>query len=308
MKPHPTNAQTALEVTEGMAIRQLFADISGRFREEGLASPELDARLILCHGCALTHEQFVAGPAHTVTGAEAIRITAMVNRRLDREPVSRILGMREFRGLPFALGPDVLDPRPDTETLVEAALECIGQDGANNACSILDLGTGTGCILISLLHALPGARGIGVDISPGALAVARSNAKTLGVERRAQFLCSDWDKEVDGTFDLVVSNPPYIPTSEIKQLEPEVSLFDPGQALDGGEDGLAAYRKLVPRIRRLLSPDGWVLFEVGAGQAEYVGRLLCDVFNQQDDKDVRQWRDLTGHIRCVGTKHSPINE
>lgn len=291
-----------------MALQSLFRDIATRFREEGLATPQLDARLILCHACALTHEQFVARPEYAVTPDEAEHIEAMATRRLSREPVSRILGMREFRGLDFAISSQTLDPRPDTETLVEAALECIEEEHKSDSCSILDLGTGSGCILISLLHALPQARGVGVDISADALETAGVNAQTHGVSTRAQFVCSDWAESVTGRYDIVVSNPPYIPTGDIAHLEPEVSQFDPKAALDGGEDGLVVYRELIPRVRHLLSPGGWVVFEVGAGQAESVGQLLRAELGLRDEASVRYWRDLSGRIRCVGAKHSPINE
>lgn len=302
--PQPDSRAEGL-VLEGVPLGQVCRDVTACFRKAGLPTPELDARLIVCHGFSVTHEQLISDPQRLVGREEAQRIHAMTGRRLAREPVSRILGQREFHGLEFALGPETLDPRPDTETLVQAALDLVAREWAGDEIAILDLGTGSGCILVSLLHALPNARGVGVDISTAALEVARENAKTHAVDDRAKFLRSEWTEHVEGQFDLVVSNPPYIATSEIAGLEPEVSRFDPDRALDGGEDGLAAYRRLIPGLGRIVSPGGWVVLEIGAGQENAVAEILGNEFQSRSAGNVRRWPDLSGHIRCLGAKHSP---
>ena len=184
---------------------------------------------------------------------------------------------REFYGRPFRIDADTLDPRPDTETLIEAALEVIDREGwRQRPLRLLDLGTGSGCILITLLAELPMAIGVGVDVSLPALALGRDNARALGVGQRASFVASDWLDAVSGNFDLVVANPPYIATADIGGLAREVAAHDPLPALDGGHDGLDAYRRILPRLRQLLQKGAIVLFETGADQAEAVQGLLGD--------------------------------
>ena len=199
------------------------------------------------------------------------RFFDLVARRADGEPVARILGRREFWGLPFALAPATLEPRPDTETVVEAALGLVR--GAGGAASILDLGTGSGCLLLALLSELPDAAGVGVDRSPAAAAAARRNARSLGLGDRARFVAGDWAEAISGRFDLVVSNPPYIATEHIEALAPEVRRHDPALALDGGADGLDAYRAIVADLPRLLAPSGVAVLELGAGQRDAVAGL-----------------------------------
>jgi release factor glutamine methyltransferase len=182
--------------------------------------------------------------------------------------MAQILGQREFWSLPFRVTPDTLDPRPDSEALVQAVLSRVADRQAE--LRLVDFGTGTGCLLLSLLHELPNASGIGVDLSPAALAVARHNARALGLAGRARFLEADWDASLAGSFDIVVSNPPYIASEEIAALQPEVSRFEPRLALDGGPDGLTAYRRLLPAAARLLRAGGLAAFEIGFGQADSV--------------------------------------
>lgn len=223
--------------------------------------------------------------------AEAFR--ARIARRADREPVSRILGRRGFWRHEFLVGPETLDPRPDTETVVEVALEAM--PGPQGPYRVLDLGTGTGCILLSILGDRPKATGLGIDISAGAVAVAAENARRLGLADRARFARGDWATAVDGTFDVIVSNPPYIPDAEVPGLEPEVSRHDPHTALKGGPDGLSPYRILAREARRLLSASGSLIVEVGAGQANDVATLFEAA--RLRVTDVR--RDLAGIARCV---------
>ena len=215
--------------------------------------------------------------------------------------MAQILGEREFWGRAFRVTPDVLDPRPETETLVEAAL------GGPPAGRLLDLGTGSGCLLVTLLAEWPEATGVGVDVSPAALAVARENAERHGVEERATFHRGDWCAGLEGRFDLIVSNPPYIADDELAQLAPEVREHEPRLALAGGPDGLDAYRRLAPELPRLLSPGGRVLLEVGAGQAAAVvtildeaglavGGIRCDLggHGRVVEASLRQNRTATG--------------
>jgi release factor glutamine methyltransferase len=192
---------------------------------------------------------------------------------MGHEPVSRILGAREFWGLTLEISPATLDPRPDTETLVEAALR-LRREG--QAVRVLDLGTGSGSILLALLSAWPEATGVGVDIVPEAVAVAARNAERHGLADRARFQIGDWGIGLDGPFDVVVSNPPYITDAEMAVLAPEVANFDPARALRGGADGLAAYRAIASQLKSLIAADGVVLFEVGQGQAESVAAILTD--------------------------------
>jgi release factor glutamine methyltransferase len=196
----------------------------------------------------------------------------MVSRREDREPVALILGHSEFWSLDFAVTEDVLIPRPDSETLVEAALAFTSIQVRK--ISVLDLGTGSGCLLLALLSELPNAKGLGIDISPAALDVAKGNARHLGMEDRACFQVSDWDANVDGLFNLVISNPPYIANGDYFSLEKEITDFEPKLALMGGSDGLACYRSLSPAIVRKLAPGGCSLIEIGENQAETVESIL----------------------------------
>lgn len=285
----------------GGVFRELVRDLA----DSGVATPELDARLLICHACAITHERFAAMPEREVTQDELERIGLVARRRRAREPVSRILGFREFWGLEFEIGPQTLDPRPDTETLVSAALELVRERGSAEPLSVLDMGTGSGCILISLLHELDFATGVGADTSFEALQLARANALRHGVARRARFLCTSWHEGLKGSFDLVVANPPYIRTGDLAGLEPEVAQFDPKAALDGGGDGLDAYRKIMPSLPGLLAPGGWAVFEIGDGQGEDVRAMFRDKHGRACFDEVRQWHDIAGRVRCIAGQRSP---
>ena len=301
------NAPVAPDIA-GRQIGLIYRDTVAMLRAGGVPGPELDARLLVCHVCGLAHERFAAMPERVVSEAEKKAIRHAVKRRCAREPVSRIMGFREFWGLEFEISPQTLDPRPDTETLVQAGLELAADAGGQEPLSVLDLGTGSGCILVSLLNELASATGLGTDVSLEALAVARANAARHGVASRARFICASWDAGVNEQFDLLVANPPYIPSADIPALEPEVARFDPVIALDGGSDGLAAYRRIVPALHDLLKPGGWALFEVGAGQSEAVSALLLDRDRELSFKRLRQWHDLAGRVRCVAGQRSPTSK
>jgi len=242
-----------------------------RLKQAGIATPDLDARILVQAATGASDIEMIREPGILLTQAEEKRLGEWERRRLAREPVSRILGSREFWGLTFAVTAETLDPRPDSETLIEAALDLLKGIPAPR---LLDLGTGTGCLLLALLHECPGASGIGADLSEGALAVAASNAAALGLDARAQFIESEWMASVEGRFDLVISNPPYIPHGDIEGLDEEVRLHDPMLALDGGADGLDAYRALAGLLPDHLTHGGQVVIELGTGQAAEVTTIF----------------------------------
>jgi release factor glutamine methyltransferase len=266
-----------VEADTALSIAAARRTLARQFRDAGLESPDLDARILVGHALALDHAALAAQAERRLTGDEADRIAALARRRLAREPVARIVGTKEFWGLPIALNADTLVPRPETETVVEAALATLGLatfgDVRDQPLRIADLDTGSGALLLALLHELPAARGAGTDISTAALACARSNAAALGLGSRATFVACDHGAALGGSFDLVVANPPYVASGEIAGLDPEVRDFDPRRALDGGADGLAAYRAIAADARRLLAPSGLLVLELGAGQLDAVRSL-----------------------------------
>jgi release factor glutamine methyltransferase len=248
--------------------------LAAAFRAEGLDTPEIDARILVGGALDLDHAAMASDPERMLERAETERIAAFAQRRLAREPVARILGRSEFWSLEFQLAPHVLQPRPETETLIEAALAHLRAMPATPAIRIADLGTGSGIILVALLHELARATGTGTDRSAAALALARANACRLGVADRAEFVMGDFGSALSGGYHLIVSNPPYIRSDEIPDLAPEVRLHDPHLALDGGPDGLAAYRAIAGEAVRLLQPGGALIVEIGAGQAAAVVDLF----------------------------------
>jgi release factor glutamine methyltransferase len=264
----PHGGASALTVAQA---RRTWADA---FRSGGIDMPELDARLLVGHALGLDHAALAASAGRILGAAEASAIAALARRRLAHEPVARILGVREFWSLDLRVDAATLVPRPETETVVEAALAAIDAHGDRaRAMRIADLGTGSGAILLALLSELPNAFGVGSDASRSALAVARDNARRLGLGRAA-FVACDMGAALRGPFDLIVSNPPYIASADIARLPPEVRLFDPHLALDGGPDGLDCYRAIARSVPALLKPDGLVIVELGAGQADAVTDLL----------------------------------
>jgi release factor glutamine methyltransferase len=248
----------------GEALRLLRA----RLAAAGVAEPALDARVLLLDALGIDATSLALRPEEPVGERGAARIAGAAARRIAGEPVWRILGEREFWGLPFRLNAHTLVPRPDSETIVETALRL-----APEPRRVLDLGTGTGCLLVAILHERRGAFGIGLDRSPDAAAMARANAARNGVGERAAFLVGDWAAALAGPFDLVVSNPPYIPSRDLPGLDREVREHDPLLALDGGPDGLDPYRRILADAPRLLAPGGALVVEVGIGQAGDVAAL-----------------------------------
>lgn len=249
----------------------LYQDIRNRLKSAGVMDPGLESRVFLRDVLGASDGAILAGDDILATSEQLEVLNALLARREAGEPLSRVLGLREFWGLNFKLSPDTLDPRPDTETLIEAALN---RFAVNPPRRILDIGTGTGCILISLLHEWPDATGVATDLSAGALETARANAQMNGVADRANFVQTSWAGGIEGPFDLIVSNPPYIVRDVVPNLDANVRNYDPILALDGGEDGLDAYRAILTEIKTLLSPGGIALFEIGFDQGESVPRLV----------------------------------
>ncbi len=250
----------------GTTVEGARRSLAQRLRQHGLDAPELDARLIVGHALGLDHAALAAASRRTLARAETDAIAVLAARRLAREPVARILGRKEFWGLDFKLNAETLVPRPETETVVEAALAAIGEEPRAGAPRIADLGTGTGALLIALLNELPGANGVGTDVSFAALDCAHANASALGVAPRASFLACDFAAALTGPIDLIVSNPPYIARNDIEGLAPEVREYDPRRALNGGPDGLDGYRAIAADAQRLLAPGGALVLELGKGQ------------------------------------------
>ena len=283
---------------EPHTFARAFAATASRLREAGIETPELDARVLLCHAAGLTHETYIARAREALPADAAPRLTDAIARRLAREPVARITGAREFYGRSFVLGKDTLDPRPDTETLIEAALDIVRERGwQEKPLKLLDLGTGTGCILVTLLAELPHAAGLGTDLSLGALAVAAANASAHGVGPRAAFVAADWLDGVSGKFDLILSNPPYLAAGDIAGLAEEVAAHDPRLALDGGPDGLDAYRRIAERARDVLTEDGRLLVEIGPGQGNDVAAIFGRAGLTLERGEGR--RDLAGRPRVI---------
>lgn len=260
-------------MSEAQTVAGALADGRRRLCEAGIESAALDAELLLGAAMGRTREALLLAGGERLPAEAGAAFAGMIERRERREPVARILGEREFRSLSFRLNAGTLVPRPDSETLVEAALELLLP--ADRPWRLLDLGTGSGCLLLSLLDALPAATGVGTDISAEALAAARDNAVGLGLDGRVAFFEADWTKGLEEqAFDLVLGNPPYIPISKIDALMPEVARFEPRSALDGGADGLDAYRLIAAKTGRMLRPGGRLLLEIGEGQSAAVTAIL----------------------------------
>jgi release factor glutamine methyltransferase len=259
----------AAGTTAGVAIGTARRLVAQALREAAVEAPELDARILVGHAVGLDHTGLAAAATRPLTMTEAETLATLVARRLAHEPVARIVGVREFWGLPFRLTPDTLVPRPDSETVVEAALAALDAGGGRATVRRLaDIGTGSGALLLALLSELPQASGVGTDLNVRALAAARRNARDLGLAARAQFVACDFGGALaGGGLDLVVSNPPYVTTGQIATLAPEVRDYEPAVALDGGTDGLAAYRDIAVQAGRLLAPGGLLIVEIGFGQA-----------------------------------------
>jgi release factor glutamine methyltransferase len=289
-------------LTDGAALEAFtaradaLANLTAAFQRRGIDDPRREARIGLCAALGVSQVALIVAP-HEPLGSAACRVREFAKRREAGEPLSRILGKREFWGLSLLISPQVLDPRPETETIVDAASGLL-RDRRDEPMRILDLGVGSGALLCALLTEFPNARGIGVDISTDAANVGLDNLRACGLSERAEIRVGDWTNGVEGRFDLIVSNPPYIPTSELPQLAPEVRDFDPWLALDGGIDGLAAFRRIMPETRSLLTPAGCLLAEFGAGQATKV----LAIAEGSGFTDATIYKDLAGLDRVVAAR------
>lgn len=284
-----------------LTLRAGFDRLRAAFRAAGLDTPDLDARVLTAHVAGLPPSALLGAEMRPLSRADAERLDALAGRRLAREPIARILGRREFWGLDLELAPTSLIPRPDTETVVEAALDWLrrtGGAGWRERCwRMADLGTGSGAILLALLSECPGALGIGIDRDLATLRAAKGNAIALGLAPRALMLAGHWSAPLaPQSVDLVVSNPPYVATLELSALDPEVRDHDPPAALDGGADGLEAYRGLLPGVAQALKPGGALFLEIGEGQAPAVMWLVARAGLLPLGEP---WRDLSGTERVV---------
>jgi release factor glutamine methyltransferase len=282
-------------------VRECLAEAASRLAAAGCDEAQVDARRLICATLRAQPASLIADPDRRLAPDELATFTAMIHRRLAREPVSRILGTRDFYGRTFEISPAVLDPRPDTETIVEVALSLLAAAGAKSP-RILDIGTGSGAILLTLLAEMPEATGLGIDVSEAALAMAEKNALALGLTGRARLERGDLYAALPANYDLWVSNPPYIPTQEIATLDPEVEKFDPVLALDGGTDGLDAYRAIVAAAvspRDVALRPRWVVLEAGAGQSAEIVDLAAGFGADPKSEQISLHRDLGGHVRCV---------
>lgn len=264
-------ANAALRASGATTLGAVRREAAARLAKAGIGSAALEARLLLARALAIEETAVLASSEAEVDREARMRLDALVSRRIQGEPLARILGRKEFWSSAFALAPETLVPRSESETVVEAALSVLADRKA--AFRVLDLGTGSGALLAAILLERPAAFGLGLDKSEGALRVARDNLRCLGLSDRAGFVCADWSAPLAGRFDLVVANPPYIARAEFASLPPEVRDFDPRLALDGGGDGLDAYRRILPDLPRLLAPKGSAVLELGRGQEPAVAAL-----------------------------------
>lgn len=280
----------------------LLRDAAVALTAAGIDNARFEARLLLAHASGVAIEWLVAHGRDPAPPAVAETLRGLIARRIRREPMAYVVGEREFWGLPFKVSPAVLVPRPDSETLIEAALALM--PGRTEPWRIVDLGVGSGCLLLTLLREFPNAQGVGMDASAAALAVTRANAEALGVAARLRLVEGDWRQpgwaeRLGGPFDLLISNPPYIETAAIAGLMPDVARFEPHLALDGGVDGFAAYRAIAAEAGRLVVPGGRVLIEAGEGQALGISALLSTAGFVPGPP----WKDLGGIDRIIPATH-----
>jgi len=276
-----------------VTLREALAAAVPRLKAAGIDGARRDAEVLLCLALGCERSHLIGHQERKIETAGIETFEHLLARRLAREPMSQIAGEREFWSLDFKVTQATLTPRPDSETLIEAVLEMVPDRKIPHR--ILDLGTGTGCLLLALLSELPAATGVGVDLSVDSLVVAVSNAERLGLADRASFVISDWGRSLATPFDIVVANPPYIARSELARLDPEVARWEPRLALDGGEDGLDAYREILSDLARLMAFDGIAVLEHGVGQAETIEELA----DAHGFRMAQRRRDLGGHDRCL---------
>jgi release factor glutamine methyltransferase len=275
------------------SLRSLVRNAGEIIKQAEVGNAKRDAALLLAYVLGEDVSYLYREPDRILSDDDCKKFQNLVSRRAAREPLSHLTGHREFWSLDFLVNADVLDPRPDSETLIEAVLS--SQKQGFSPLRVLDLGTGSGCLLLTILSEMPSATGIGIDCSEAALAIAQKNACRFDLETRAEFRVGSWDINLEEQFDLVISNPPYIPTGDIRELEPEVRDFEPRLALDGGADGLDCYRDILANIRNILRPEGQLVLEVGIDQAADVGKMMEDAGFSTPEF----YRDIAAIERCV---------
>lgn len=279
----------------------VLRDAASQLNAAGIASARLEARLLLAHILRISPDELIAG-GREIDASALVAFTTALNRRLGHEPLAYIVGVKEFWSLPFAVGPGALIPRPETELMIEMALTRFASRHAR--LHALDLGTGSGCILIAFLSSCPNATGVGIDTSKQALHWARQNAEINGVTGRSQFLLGDWADVVTEKFDVIFSNPPYIDDVGMAVLAPDVKDHEPGLALYGGADGLACYRALAPHVANHLAPEGHGFVEIGRGQAAAVSEIMA----QAGLETLQIASDLAGIPRCLVMGHRSASD
>jgi release factor glutamine methyltransferase len=282
-----------MSIAAETAVGTALADAAARLSAAGISDARREARLLVAEALGWDAARVLGFPEAEMTAAAGRRLGELIARRSAREPISRILGYREFWSLHFELSPETLDPRPDSETLIESALAALGE--RERVYRVLDFGTGSGCLLLALLSELPNALGTGIDRSEGALETARRNAAVLGLGGRTQFVRGNWGDGLSGEWDVILANPPYIPSEALQTLMPEVARYEPKLALDGGADGLEAYHVLAPEIARLLASTGIAAVEVGDGQGPAMTAIMVGAGLVL--RGIRH--DLSGVDRCI---------
>jgi len=278
-----------------MLISEALLLAGNILKQQGINSHRVDALLLLCHGLSFSKEQVIFNPQLAINLQQEKQFFNLIQRRSNREPVSHLIGHREFYGIDFSINSNVLDPRPDSETLIELAFENFINKNTN--LNVLELGVGSGCLLLTLLKNFPNSSGVGVDISELALEVARKNANLLDLTHRVQLLKSNWfsNLKAQNSFDLIITNPPYIQTDAIQFLQEEVKTFEPNLALDGGKSGLDCYVEIAKEVVGFLKKDGILILEIGQNQE----RDIIKIFTDNGLKFIRDKRDLSGIIRCL---------
>lgn len=301
MSPRSESVAPVIETGTCSTVRDALRASTAYLVAAGIPDAAVDARHLVAHALGIGRAALLRAPEAPLDDTARQRLKVVLARRAGHEPVSRIVGEREFHGLALALGAATLDPRPDTETVVTVAKHLAASIDLPNGepLKILDLGTGTGAIALALLAELPHAEATATDISADALAIAARNAERHGLADRARFVLSHWLENVMGRYQLIVANPPYIPSGDIPALAPDVAVWDPRAALDGGPDGLDAYRAILAGIERVLEPEGWVVFEVGHDQSGQVAELAKERGLTVAPVDWPMLRDLGGTVRCV---------
>lgn len=299
-------AEVITTLPAGLPLAEVVRHVRQLLTAGGIDGAQREARMLVCSALAIPPETLLLHPDRRLEADDTARVECWLRRRLAREPLGRIAGEREFYGRPFALSAETLEPRADSETVIDVALELIAAERRENApLRIIDVGTGSGCLLITLLAELPDATGVGTDISADALATAQANASRLGVGGRAEWRRTAGLEGITERFDVLISNPPYIPSTEIAGLKPEVRLYDPPAALDGGADGLDVYRQIARRSRQVV-PAGILIFEVAAEHHPRVANVFAEICGEDATEWLGSWRDLAGHTRCVALRTLPI--